>query len=151
MCLYISAFNFSTSEHDVLQVPKESYDSCSSANRIGDTLTIGPVNITLSNAGSLHYICTFSQHCTSGQKLAISVSGSVDTTPPTNKTPPSNRTPPRRNRRGRRGITQNSPARQADSEQSISPTAQMPPDSSSSGIFASFLVTLFPIAMGFLF
>ncbi|KAF5466760.1 hypothetical protein F2P56_016660 [Juglans regia] len=146
----LSAFNFSTNEHDVLQIPKESYDSCCSANPIGETLTRSPVNITLSNAGNLYYICTFKQHCQSGQKFVISVSGSLDATPPTDRTPPSTKTPPRSSTRRRRRSTQNSSAHQAANEQFTGPTAQILPDSSSSGIFASFLVTLFSIVMGFL-
>ncbi|KAG2729315.1 hypothetical protein I3760_01G244500 [Carya illinoinensis] len=117
----ILTFNFATSEHDVLHIPKESYDSCSLANPIGETLTRGPVNITLSNAGNVYYICIFHQHWQSGHKLVIFVSGSLDATPPTNNTPPSTQTPPRSTRRRRRS-TQNIPTRQAASEQSTGPT-----------------------------
>ncbi|KAL5697992.1 hypothetical protein ACHQM5_029083 [Ranunculus cassubicifolius] len=53
------------------------FDSCTATNTIGPIVTTGPVNITLDIAGEHYYICTFSAHCTSGQKLAISVSGSM--------------------------------------------------------------------------
>ncbi|XP_031388529.1 mavicyanin-like [Punica granatum] len=67
-------FNFATNQHDVLEVPRASFDSCSSANPIGSVITTGPANITLSAAGEHYYICTFSQHCSLGQKLSITVS-----------------------------------------------------------------------------
>ncbi|KAG2729314.1 hypothetical protein I3760_01G244400, partial [Carya illinoinensis] len=85
----ILSFNFITNAHDILQVPKESYDSCSSSNHIGDTITIGPVNITLSTTGPHYYICTLGRHCLSGQKLPVTVSSSPSATPPTStSTPP---------------------------------------------------------------
>ncbi|KAF5453238.1 hypothetical protein F2P56_028154, partial [Juglans regia] len=49
--LRVRTFNFTTGTgaHDVLRVPKESHDSCSSSNPIGGIITTGPINITLSN------------------------------------------------------------------------------------------------------
>ncbi|KAE7997324.1 hypothetical protein FH972_001969 [Carpinus fangiana] len=108
----ILTFNFATGEHDVVQVPKESFDSCTSANPIGNTITAGPANITLSDAGNHYYICAVGQHCQFGQKLAITVSGSPG---------------------------------------AAAPSTPMQPDSSSSGVFASFLVSLLPIVAGFIF
>ncbi|XP_059458975.1 mavicyanin-like [Corylus avellana] len=108
----ILMFNFVTEQHDVVQVPKESFDSCTSANPIGETITTGPTNITLSDAGNHYYICTIGQHCQLGQKLAITVSGSPG---------------------------------------AAAPSTPMQPDSSSSGVFASFLVSLLSILAGFLF
>ncbi|OWM69628.1 cucumber peeling cupredoxin-like [Punica granatum] len=91
-------FNFATDHHDVLEVPKASFDSCSSANPIGSLITTGPANITLSAAGEHYYICTFSQHCSLGQKLSITVSppgaspspraASTPIPPPSNNTEP---------------------------------------------------------------
>ncbi|KAG7992589.1 hypothetical protein I3843_02G135000 [Carya illinoinensis] len=69
----ILTFNFVTGAHGVLQVSKESYDSCSASNPIGDPITTGPINITLSNSGNHYYICDFSMHCQFGQKLTITV------------------------------------------------------------------------------
>ncbi|XP_024178550.1 umecyanin-like [Rosa chinensis] len=70
-------FNFATNTHDVVEVPKASFDSCSPANPIDSTITTGPTNITLTAAGDHYYICTFGHHFQSGQKLAITVSTSA--------------------------------------------------------------------------
>ncbi|KAL6141032.1 hypothetical protein ACLB2K_059323 [Fragaria x ananassa] len=94
-------FNFATDTHDLVQVPKASFDSCSTANPIGSSITTGPANITLTTTGDHYYICTFGRHCQSGQKLAITVSASA-TSPgaspsaptPTSPAPPTTTTPP---------------------------------------------------------
>ncbi|KAH7546884.1 hypothetical protein FEM48_Zijuj01G0248200 [Ziziphus jujuba var. spinosa] len=72
----ILTFNFRTNAHDVLQVPKGSYDKCSSDNPIGQTITTGPTNITIDSSGNLFFICTVGDHCQGGQKLSITVSAS---------------------------------------------------------------------------
>ncbi|EXB67294.1 Blue copper protein [Morus notabilis] len=71
-----SAFNFVTNAHDVVQVPKASYDSFNKDRAIGDPITKGPANVTLSTAGDLYFICSVGTHCQGGQKLAINVSAS---------------------------------------------------------------------------
>ncbi|KAG6639700.1 hypothetical protein CIPAW_10G119600 [Carya illinoinensis] len=76
--------------HDVLQVPKEAYDNCSSSNAIGDTINTGPINLTLSIASTHYYICTLGRHCLLGQKLSVTISSSPSAIPPTGtSTPPS--------------------------------------------------------------
>ncbi|CAL0325950.1 unnamed protein product [Lupinus luteus] len=81
----ILSFNFETNRHDVAEVAKGSYESCTSNNSIGSIITIGPTNITLNREGEHFYICTIGQHCNAGQKLAINVSA----TPSTGALPPS--------------------------------------------------------------
>ncbi|KAG6669478.1 hypothetical protein I3843_01G238900 [Carya illinoinensis] len=157
----ILSFNFVTNAHDVLQVPKESYDSCSSSNPIGDTITTGPANKTLSAAGTNYYICTIGRHCQSGQKLAVTVSGSPSAVPPTTSTPPSTPTPSTTP-----SPTSGTPADCAPTPASSpksSPTSSPPtgqttpgamsplPDSSSSSVFASLFISLLSITMAFLF
>ncbi|KAL6137757.1 hypothetical protein ACLB2K_063046 [Fragaria x ananassa] len=83
----ILIFNFATNAHDVVEVPKASFDSCSSTNAIGNSIITGPANVTLASPGEHYYICTVGKHCQSGQKLAISVSDS--TTPGVTAEPPS--------------------------------------------------------------
>ncbi|KAG7998050.1 hypothetical protein I3843_01G239500 [Carya illinoinensis] len=135
----ILTFNFATSEHDVLHIPKESYDSCSLANPIGETLTRGPVNITLSNAGNATI------------KLVIFVSGSLDATPPTTILHLQPKLLLEVLGVGGGALRTSQPVRQPVSNPPAQRTAQMlPADSSSSGVFASFFITLFPIVMGFL-
>ncbi|GMN50018.1 hypothetical protein TIFTF001_019191, partial [Ficus carica] len=83
-------FNFATNQHDVVQVPKESYDSCSSDNALGDPILNGPANVTLTTAGDHYFICSIGAHCQNGQKLAITaVSASGPGSSPTSPTTPS--------------------------------------------------------------
>ncbi|KAE8721150.1 glucan endo-1,3-beta-glucosidase 14-like [Hibiscus syriacus] len=89
----ILVFNFTTNEHDVLRVPRASFDQCSDYNPIGNMLTNGPTNVTLNSTGEQYYICTLGRHCEVGQRLAITVladSGSPLPAPsPTTPTTPS--------------------------------------------------------------
>ncbi|XVF26576.1 hypothetical protein REPUB_Repub14bG0029600 [Reevesia pubescens] len=93
----ILVFNFTTNEHEVLQVPKASFDACSDDNPIKNMMTNGPANITLNSTGKNYYICTIGQHCQLSQKLAITVSATSGsplaapspTTTPTTPTTPS--------------------------------------------------------------
>ncbi|KAE9584553.1 hypothetical protein Lal_00021713 [Lupinus albus] len=94
----ILSFNFETNRHDVAEVAKGSYETCTSNNTIGTILLTGPTNITLNRAGEHFYICTIGQHCNGGQKLAINVSTTPSTTgalpPSTGAFPPSTTTTP---------------------------------------------------------
>ncbi|GAV82494.1 Cu_bind_like domain-containing protein [Cephalotus follicularis] len=74
----ILVFNFATGRHDVAQVTKANFDSCNTNSPISLTST-SPANITLSAVGEHNYICNFTGHCSSGQKLAINVSASSST------------------------------------------------------------------------
>ncbi|XP_062008206.1 umecyanin-like [Rosa rugosa] len=142
-------FNFATDTHDVVEVPKASFDSCSSANPIGSTITTGPTNITLTAAGDHYYICTFGRHCQSGQKLAITVSTSA-TSPgasPSASTPVSTSDAP-------------CPPVQAPSPSPTTrgPTAstppgstELPPSSSSPSAGAGFVLCLLSLVMGLFF
>ncbi|CAM8891567.1 unnamed protein product [Rhodiola kirilowii] len=67
-------FPFTTGSHDVAEVTKTAYGSCSSSNSISNQPT-GPARITLTAPGEHFYICTVGSHCSSGQKLAINVTG----------------------------------------------------------------------------
>ncbi|GLU22084.1 hypothetical protein SLE2022_381810 [Rubroshorea leprosula] len=149
-------FNFQTNQHDVLQVPKASFDACSSSNPIGNKFTTGPANITLDSAGEHYYICTIGQHCQGGQKLAITVStsssGSPTPAPPTNMTPPTTPSPSS----GTPADCAPAPATGRTPAGSPTPTS---PDSnrdsvlpsSTSAIFVSLWLSILGIAMGFVF
>ncbi|KAL6286233.1 hypothetical protein ACE6H2_010623 [Prunus campanulata] len=94
----ILIFNFATNAHDVQQVPKASFDSCSSDNAIGSSITTGPANVSLTSAGDNYFICTYGTHCQSGQKLAITVSAAAPGASPSAPTsapppPPATTTP----------------------------------------------------------
>ncbi|CAI9782468.1 unnamed protein product [Fraxinus pennsylvanica] len=81
----ILVFNFPTGIHDVAKVTKAAYDSCTTNSPIS-LITVGPANVTLDSPGEAYFICTFGQHCTAGQKLAINVSAASTPTP--SPTPP---------------------------------------------------------------
>ncbi|KAK9923122.1 hypothetical protein M0R45_031555 [Rubus argutus] len=153
-------FNFTTSTHDVVEVPKASFDSCSSANPIGSTITTGPANITLTSTGDHYYICTFGTHCQSGQKLAIDVSASA-TSPgasPSAPTPASPPPPP---------TTPTTPSPKSDvpcppdqapspSTKTSGPTSPTPgttamPPSSSTAVRVGLVVCLLSLVMGLFF
>ncbi|XP_042480231.1 uclacyanin-3-like [Macadamia integrifolia] len=77
-------FNFTTGTHDVAEVKKAGYDSCDGSSTIGSVQNTGPTSINLSSAGESYYICTFSGHCSLGQKLALNVTAtSTPASPPT--------------------------------------------------------------------
>uniref|UniRef100_A0A803P044 glucan endo-1,3-beta-D-glucosidase n=1 Tax=Cannabis sativa TaxID=3483 RepID=A0A803P044_CANSA len=77
----IQAFKFMNGRHDVVEVPKASYEGCSASNAIGNTFTTSPTNFSLTQ-GHHYYICTFGDHCQSGQKLAIQVLSSQEPSHP---------------------------------------------------------------------
>ncbi|KAK1298133.1 hypothetical protein QJS10_CPB14g01079 [Acorus calamus] len=88
-------FTFTTGAHDVLEVSKSNYDSCTNSNPI-NSQTTGPATLTLSTTGAHYYICGFPSHCSVGQKLSVNVlpSTTPSTTPslagvPTSAPPPS--------------------------------------------------------------
>ncbi|KAL6858845.1 hypothetical protein ACP4OV_017847 [Aristida adscensionis] len=87
-------FPFSNGQHDVVEVAKSGYDSCSISNAL-QTQTNGPTTITLNTPGTHYYICGIPGHCASGMKLAVTVgsgsgSGSPGSTPGAPNTPAPN-------------------------------------------------------------
>lgn len=92
----ILVFNFPAGAHNVIQVPKSSYDACSAQNQIGSNLTTSPATVTITSSGTHYYICGFSGHCLAGQRLAITASSSASPTPaptPGGSTPSGSPTP----------------------------------------------------------
>lgn len=83
----ILLFNFTTGQHDVTEVTKAALDSCSSSNPVS-AVRSGPASITLSAPGTRHFICSFSGHCSFGQKLTVTVR-SQSSSPPTAAPSPS--------------------------------------------------------------
>ncbi|KAI5009643.1 hypothetical protein ZWY2020_011780 [Hordeum vulgare] len=73
-------FKYSPQAHDVLEVSKADYDSCSTANPIA-TLNTGNDIITLTATGTRYFICGFPGHCTGGMKVKIDVPASSSSSP----------------------------------------------------------------------
>ncbi|OMP00069.1 Plastocyanin-like protein [Corchorus olitorius] len=139
-------FNFGTNEHDVVQVPKASFDACSDDNKIGDVITTGPANMTLSATGEQYYIRTIGRHCLAGQKLAITVVATADSPLPPSPTTPTTPSPTS-------GAT-DACAPESGPTASTTPSGSSPaatPNSSSSAVFASFLLSISAVVMGFIF
>ncbi|KAJ0030766.1 hypothetical protein Pint_12996 [Pistacia integerrima] len=98
----ILVFNYAMNAHDVAEVSKQAYGSCDSNNTISFNSN-PPTRITLTTSGEHFYICTFPNHCSAGQELAINVTGTGTAaspspgtaTPPSpnTATPPSTNTP----------------------------------------------------------
>ncbi|CAN6166154.1 unnamed protein product [Urochloa humidicola] len=65
-------FKYSPQAHDVLEVSKADYDSCSSARPIA-THNSGNDAIALTSAGTRYFICGFTGHCDGGMKLQVDV------------------------------------------------------------------------------
>ncbi|KAK1616483.1 hypothetical protein QYE76_022000 [Lolium multiflorum] len=82
-------FKYSPQAHDVLEVSKADYDSCSAASPM-TTLNTGNDVVSLPAIGTRYFICGFTGHCTAGMKVAIDVvSASSPSTPSTPSTPSS--------------------------------------------------------------
>ncbi|KAK1265672.1 hypothetical protein QJS04_geneDACA016163 [Acorus gramineus] len=77
----VTGFTFTTGAHNVFEVSKSDYDSCTTSNPITSQAT-SPATLTLSTASAHYYICGFPSHCSSGQKLSVNVLPS-STTPST--------------------------------------------------------------------
>ncbi|CAI0389281.1 unnamed protein product [Linum tenue] len=77
----ILVFNFAAGAHDVTQVNKADYDSCSAANPMM-TSTTGPARITLSSSGEHYFICGVPGHCSAGQKVTVNVLASTTASSP---------------------------------------------------------------------
>ncbi|KAL4569774.1 hypothetical protein LXL04_025417 [Taraxacum kok-saghyz] len=80
-----------TPNHDVLEVSKDDYDSCSTSSPIS-TSTRSPTTIELSDAVSRYFICGIAGHCDQGMKVEIKTESAASapptTTTPTSPTPP---------------------------------------------------------------
>ncbi|XP_031271916.1 uclacyanin 1-like [Pistacia vera] len=85
----ILVFNYAMNAHDVAEVSKQAYGSCDSNNTISFNSN-PPTRITLTTPGEHFYICTFPNHCSAGQELAINVTGTGTAASPS----PSTATPP---------------------------------------------------------
>ncbi|KAI5557503.1 hypothetical protein POPTR_018G129400v4 [Populus trichocarpa] len=125
----VLTFTFSTTVHDVATVSKSDYDNCNIASQ-SNVLTVGPATITLNATGNQYYFCTLSNHCTRGQKLAITVAASSTPSPPgTPPTTPSSSPPP----------------------PSSSTPSPPPPPSASSSLVATFALVFMSIAISFMY
>ncbi|CAN6203881.1 unnamed protein product [Urochloa humidicola] len=73
-------FKYSPQAHDVLEVSKADYDSCSTASPVA-THNSGNDAIALTSAGTRYFICGFPGHCDGGMKLQVDVVPGATTSP----------------------------------------------------------------------
>uniref|UniRef100_A0A0D3GW65 Phytocyanin domain-containing protein n=1 Tax=Oryza barthii TaxID=65489 RepID=A0A0D3GW65_9ORYZ len=85
-------FKYSPAAHDVLEVNKADYDSCSSSSPIA-TFNSGDDTIPLTAAGTRYFICGFNGHCTGGMKVAVKVEATTGSNPAPSPMTPRPRTP----------------------------------------------------------
>ncbi|KAB1199397.1 Blue copper protein [Morella rubra] len=109
-------FNFDSGSHDVATVTQSSFESCDTSNSV-TVSSSGPFTFVLNSTGKYYFICTFPMHCSSGQKLAISVKASSGS-PPKSSTPPSGSQVPSTSA----GSTQRSPPPPAGAASSLAAT-----------------------------
>ncbi|KAG5226099.1 umecyanin [Salix suchowensis] len=129
-------FTFATGVHDVATVSKSDYDSCNVAGQ-SNVSTSGPTTITLSAPGTLYYLCTFSDHCSRGQKLSITVVAS-STPSPSAPSPPG--TPP----------TAPSSSPSSSPPPPPSSLSPPPPPSASSSLVATLALVFMSLAISFM-
>ncbi|KAF0924528.1 hypothetical protein E2562_010173 [Oryza meyeriana var. granulata] len=85
-------FKYSPSAHDVVEVSKADYDSCSSSSPV-TTFNSGDDTIPLAAAGTRYFICSFNGHCAGGMKVAIKVDATTGSNPAPSPITPRPRTP----------------------------------------------------------
>ncbi|KAD7478981.1 hypothetical protein R6Q59_005236 [Mikania micrantha] len=81
-----------TPNHDVVEVNKAGYDSCSISNAVS-TNAVSPTTIKLSDAGTRYFICGTPGHCGQGMKVEIKTVAATTSGPPSATTPPSSGSP----------------------------------------------------------
>ncbi|XP_044971018.1 mavicyanin-like [Hordeum vulgare subsp. vulgare] len=81
-------FKYSPQAHDVLEVSKADYDSCSTASPIA-TLNSGNDVVSLTATGTRYFICGFPGHCAGGMKVKIDVVPSSSSSSPAPASGPS--------------------------------------------------------------
>ncbi|XBI59837.1 hypothetical protein VPH35_040844 [Triticum aestivum] len=86
--IYNIVFKYSHEAHDVLEVSKADYDSCSTAIPIA-TLNSGNDVIALTVTGTRYFICGFPGHCAGGMKVTIDVMPSSSSSSPSPASGPS--------------------------------------------------------------
>ncbi|KAL7609513.1 hypothetical protein Lser_V15G11278 [Lactuca serriola] len=77
-----------TPNHNVLEVSKDDYDSCSTSSPISSN-SLAPTTIALSDEGSRYFICGTPGHCDQGMKVEIKTVAAASPAPPTATTPSS--------------------------------------------------------------
>ncbi|SPT20727.1 unnamed protein product [Triticum aestivum] len=87
-------FKYSPQAHDVLEVSKADYDSCSTASPVTTFNSENDV-VSLTATGTRYFICGFPGHCAGGMKVKINVMpGSSSSSPAPACSPSASNAPP---------------------------------------------------------
>ncbi|KAK7388670.1 hypothetical protein VNO78_23493 [Psophocarpus tetragonolobus] len=132
------AFNFESGSHSVVELTKANYDKCEVNDNI-KAYNRGPARVPLDRPGEFYFSCTFSGHCSSGQKLSIKVTGSSSPAEGPSTTPPASGSVPSS------GSNEGTP-----SSQTHPPAIPTPPNVSPTHLPATFPLFLITIAINFL-
>lgn len=87
-----AVFNFINGTQDVVVVTKSDYKNCSTDSAL-QVYKTSPANIALKTTGEHFFTSTYDRHCFLGQKLAINVTGSSITSPPSMSVAPDSHGP----------------------------------------------------------
>ncbi|GJN40505.1 hypothetical protein PR202_gb29726 [Eleusine coracana subsp. coracana] len=75
-------FKYPVGQHDVVEVTKEAFDSCTAANAIA-THTNGNDIIPLTAPGTRYFLCSIGTHCANGMKIQVDVVSGATSMAPT--------------------------------------------------------------------
>ncbi|KAJ1267187.1 hypothetical protein BS78_07G037100 [Paspalum vaginatum] len=81
-------FKYDASAHDVVQVGRDGYRSCSPASNVSRPLRTGSDVVQLAGIGSRYFICSVPGHCDAGMKLQVVDAGCNNTLPSLMSAPP---------------------------------------------------------------
>ncbi|MED6114619.1 hypothetical protein PIB30_082084 [Stylosanthes scabra] len=76
-------FRYEVGQHNVYKVNASAYQNCTVPSNHSEALKSGNDVIVLASPGQKWYLCGVGQHCTTGQRLAISVVPRTISSPPT--------------------------------------------------------------------
>ncbi|TKY54838.1 Early nodulin protein 1 [Spatholobus suberectus] len=148
-------FNFESGSHSVVELTKANYEKCEVNNNI-KAFNIGPARIPLDRTGEFYFSCTFSGHCTSGQKLSIKVTDSSSPAPQKAPAKGPSTSPPAPQKAPAEGPSASPPAsgsvsnEGAPSSQTEPAAIAPPPKGSATPLAATFSLLLITTAITFL-
>jgi len=146
-----AVFNFESGSHSVVELTKPNYENCAFDNNI-KTFNIGPARVTLTAPGEFYFSCPFSGHCSSGQKLSVTVI-TDSSSPPPNKTPtqaPAPRTATVEGPSPSPSASASVPTTRAPSPQTHSTDIAPPPHGSATPLTSTFSLFIITILINFL-
>ncbi|RDX61183.1 hypothetical protein CR513_60611, partial [Mucuna pruriens] len=141
-------FNFVSGSHTVAELTdKASFNSCN-VNQNNGVISTSPATVTLNRSGEHYFACTIQGHCSGGQKLSVTVTGS-STTPGSAPPPAQGPSPPPSGTIPTPPSSEGTPPQSSPTE----PGSTTPPPSpgSATSVVATFSLLLITIVFNSLF